>query len=162
MQLYLKGGRGPIGELRKMRIFLFIIACWIGMATHAQTVLDWSDLSEGISWELPSPENILPGFLEANFSPKMRALEGKKVVITGYLLILDGRKSVYLLSKNPMASCFFCGNGGPETVMDLKFAQKPSFEMDELLSVEGILQLNSNDPEACYYKMEDADAISFK
>ncbi|WP_120714336.1 DUF3299 domain-containing protein [Ulvibacterium marinum] len=145
-----------------MRIFLFIVGCWIGLDTNAQTVLGWSDLSEGISWEVPSPENIFPAFQEANFSPKMKALEGKKVVITGYLLVLDSQQSIYLLSKNPMASCFFCGNGGPETVLDLKFVEKPSFVMDELLSVEGILYLNENNPNACYYRIEDADAISFK
>ncbi|WP_299534653.1 hypothetical protein [Ulvibacterium sp.] len=145
-----------------MRVPLCILCCWIGITAHAQTILDWSDLSMGISWELPSPENIFPGFQEANFSPEMKALEGKKVVITGYLLILDSKQSVFLLSKNPMASCFFCGNGGPETVVDLIFDQKPSFVMDELLSVEGTLYLNENNPNACYYRIEHADAISFE
>ncbi len=61
-----------------------------------------------------------------------------------------------------MASCFFCGNGGPETVMDLEFTEKPSFVMDELISVKGTFHLNENDPNACYYRIENADALSFK
>lgn len=61
-----------------------------------------------------------------------------------------------------MASCFFCGNGGPETIVDLWFAQKPSFGMDELISVEGILRLNEQNPNASYYRIEEADATSFK
>jgi len=145
-----------------MRLILFTV--WICMAaeTQAQSFLEWSDLSEGISLELPSPDVIFPEFQKATFTSKMKALEGKKVVITGYLLVLDGEQSKYLLSKNPMASCFFCGNGGPETVLDLKFSQKPSFEMDELLSVEGILHLNANDAELCYYRLEKANGLSFK
>lgn len=145
-----------------MRFFLLIVLFWMGITARAQTILDWSDLSEGISWELPPPEAILPGFQKATFSSKMKALEGKQVIITGYLLVLDSEKSIYLLSKNPMASCFFCGSGGPETIVDLKFAQKPSFVMDELLSVKGTLHLNENNPNACYYRIEKAEASSFK
>jgi len=145
-----------------MRFFLLIIIICMGITARAQIALDWSDLSKGISLELPSPEAIVPGFQKATFISKMKALEGKKVIITGYLLILDGEQSTYLLSKNPMASCFFCGNGGPETVLALQFSQKPSFEMDELLSVEGTFHLNEDDPNACYYRIENADALSFK
>lgn len=145
-----------------MRFFVLIALFWIGTDARGQAVLDWSDLAEGISWALPSPEAIFPGFQTANFSSKMKELKGKQVIITGYFLVLDGEQSVYLLSKNPMASCFFCGNGGPETVVDLRFSQKPSFMMDELLSVTGTLHLNENNPNECYYRIENANALSFK
>lgn len=145
-----------------MRLFLIIVWFCIETDVQGQTFLDWSDLSNGISIEPASPEAIFPGFQKANFSSKMKALESEQVIINGYLLILDGKQSAYLLSKNPMASCFFCGNGGPETVVDLQFSQKPSFAMDELLSVEGILYLNEDDPNACYYRIEKADALSLK
>lgn len=135
---------------------------WNVDAVHAQSVLDWADLSEGISWEPSSPETIFPGFQKATFSPKMSALDGEQVIITGYFLILDGKQSVFLLSKNPMASCFFCGNGGPETIIELRFTERPSFVMDDLLSVAGTLHLNENDPNACYYRIENADGLSFK
>ncbi|MEX0361864.1 MAG: hypothetical protein AB3N10_12860, partial [Allomuricauda sp.] len=75
-------------------------------------------------------------------------------------LVLDGTQSVYLLSKNPMASCFFCGNGGPETIMELEFSEKPSFVMDDLLSVSGLLRLNADNPNQCYYRIEKAIALS--
>ncbi len=145
-----------------MRLFLLMV--WFCMETNVQvqTVLDWSDLSKGISLELPSPGAIFPRFQKATFTSKMKALEGEKVIITGYLLILDGKQSTFLLSKNPMASCFFCGNGGPETVVDLQFSKKPSFAMDELLSVEGTFHLNEDNPNACYYRIEKADALSLK
>ncbi len=145
-----------------MRFFLLIALFWIGTVVQGQTVLRWSDLTEGISWQRPSPEAIFPGFQKATFSPEIKALQGKQVTIVGYILVLDGKQSVYILSRNPMASCFFCGNGGPETLMDVHFAKKPSFVMDELLSVEGTFYLNENDPNACYYRIENADALRLK
>ena len=149
-------------QIKKMRVVILLILIAVVNIARGQTVLDWSDLSEGISWEKSSPEPYFPVFQKANFSPKIRALEGEQVIITGYLLVLDGKQSVYLLSKNPMASCFFCGNGGPETIVDLWFAQKPSFTMDALVSVEGVLRLNEHNPNASYYRIEEADATSFK
>ena len=145
-----------------MRLFFLItLWSWIGLA-NGQTLLSWDDLSEGISWERPTADTVFPGFQKATFSKSLKALQGKQVTITGYLLVLDGKQTVYLLSKNPMASCFFCGNGGPETVADLRFSEKPSFAMDELLSVEGTLYLNGSNPNASYFRIENANAISFK
>lgn len=145
-----------------MRLAFVIVLFWMGTEIRGQTLLDWSDLSEGISWELSSPEDIFAGFQKATFSPELKALEGKQVIITGYLLVLGGNPPVYLLSKNPMATCFFCGNGGPETILELQFTEKTSFIMDELISVEGTLHLNEGDPNACYYKIDNADAQSYK
>ncbi len=141
---------------------MVMLVLWIGSTVYAQHVLDWADLSKEISLEMPSPDLVLPGFQKATFSSEISALEGKKVIVIGYFLILDGKQSVYLLSKNPMASCFFCGNGGPETIMELHFDKKPSFAMDDLLSVEGTLHLNGDDPEACYYRIENVEAFRLK
>ena len=145
-----------------MRFFSFILFFLMLPKGNAQTVLTWEDLSDGIFWESHTPNALIPGFEKATFSAKLRALEGKKITITGYLLVLDGRQSVYLLSKNPMASCFFCGNGGPESVLDLQFAEKTSFKMDELLSVEGTFHMNGTNPNAAYYQIKNANAVSFK
>ncbi len=142
--------------------FFFLLVLWCCLGTvNGQTLITWDDLSEGISWDLASSESIFPGFQKAKFSDRLATLEGKQVTLIGYLLVLDGKQSVFLLSKNPMASCFFCGNGGPETVADLRFEKKPNFAMDELLSVEGTLYLNRNNPNASYFRIENANAISF-
>ncbi len=131
--------------------------CCLGTWVQAQTVLEWADLQAGISWESNAD---IPMFRQAVFAPELLALEGKEVIVTGYFLVLDGTQSVYLLSKNPMASCFFCGNGGPETIMELEFNEKPPFVMDDLLSVSGLLRLNADNPNQCYYRIEKAIALS--
>lgn len=129
----------------------------LGTEVRAQEIVDWSDLSAGIYWESNTDITL---FRKATFSSELTDLEGKEIIIVGYFLSLEGMNSIYLLSKNPMASCFFCGNGGPETIMELHFTKKPSFVTDDLLSVSGILRLNRSNPNHCYYRIEEAEALS--
>ena len=138
-----------------MKKLVIILCIAFGVQAHSQKAITWFDLSVGISWK---PGGF--GFKEAEFSPEMRALEGKQVVITGYFLTLGTSQSVYLLSKNPMASCFFCGASGPETIMELQLIDKPSYVTDDVITAKGILRLNSDDPGHCYYRIEEAEAIS--
>lgn len=68
---------------------------------------------------------------------------GERVIITGYLIPIDVEEHRYALSKNPFSSCFFCGQAGPETVIELKFLEDPGrFATDRYLPVEGKLRLN--------------------
>ncbi len=126
---------------------------------QAQAVLDWSDFESGISWKKGSKDSTYPGFLKADFSDTLERLEGKEISLIGFLIVLDGAQSIYMLSKNPMAECFFCGNGGPETISQILFKGKHSFQMDDLISVTGILRLNRDDPTRCYYLIEQAEAF---
>ena len=139
-----------------VQLFFFLVFC---LGTEAQTALDWSDLERGISWKKSTTKLTYPGFLQADFSNKLTDLEGKQVSLIGFLIVFDGRQPVYMLSKNPMASFFFCGNGGPETISEIAFAEKPPFGMDDLITVTGILRLNRDDPMRCYYMIEQAEGF---
>ncbi len=143
---------------RLFLIFFFISTFF----AQAQQALTWFDLSAGISWNNNTSSESVPGFKEATFSEEMRTLEGKQVSISGYFLSLGTSQSVTMLSKNPMASCFFCGASGPETIMELQFKEKPSFVIDDVITVKGILRLNRDDPAHCYYQIDQAEAISLK
>ena len=143
-----------------MRFLIFIVFFFSVLNVQSQKSVSWIDLTQGIAIEPAKSKEIIPSFRKAVFSSNMIALEGKEVVITGYFLVLDGAQSAYLLSKNPMASCFFCGNGGPETIIELQFSKKPTHKMDDLVSVKGILKLNGDDPNHCYYTIEDVKTFS--
>lgn len=142
--------------MKRLVILLFFS---ISHVLIGQTPIDWSDFENGISWRSGSEGSTFPGFMEADFSDNLERLEGQKISLIGFLIVLDGAQSVYMLSKNPMAECFFCGNGGPETVAQVKFKESHSFEMDDLISVTGILRLNRKDPTRCYYLIEDIEAF---
>lgn len=69
--------------------------------------------------------------------------EGEEVIIAGYLIPIDVEANSYALSMNPFSSCFFCGNAGPETVIELRFAEDPGrFATDKYLPIKGRLRLN--------------------
>ncbi|MCS6930282.1 MAG: hypothetical protein NZM43_12405 [Saprospiraceae bacterium] len=90
------------------------------------------------------------------FGPKVRAIEGKKIEIQGYIIPLGG--GVYALSKNPYAACFFCGGAGPETVIGLNFSKTPKrLRVDDYLRVRGIFHLNDTDVDQFMYQLNAAE-----
>lgn len=83
--------------------------------------------------------------------------EGQEVMISGYLIPMDVEARKYALSENPFASCFFCGNAGPETVMELRFNKPPGrFVTDEYVTVKGILRL-VRDGRGLFFVLDNAE-----
>ena len=96
--------------------------------------------------------------LYPEFSAEVKALDGKEIVIMGYVIPVDYSGNIYVLSANPYSSCFFCGGAGPETVMSLKFkTEGRSFKTDERLSFKGVLKLNSSDIYEMNYILKEAE-----
>jgi hypothetical protein len=109
------------------------------LVSLAQKSLVWTVLSLTTYNEDPNTGALVPQFPSSLISN----YEGEEVIITGYLIPVDVEAKRYALSKNPFSSCFFCGNAGPETVIELKFANDPGrFATDKYLPISGILQLN--------------------
>ena len=62
------------------------------------------------------------------------------------------------ISMNPFSSCFFCGNAGPETVIELIFKDPQSkFLTDQFILVKGILRLNRYSTGGFFYTLENAE-----
>ncbi|MEM6633719.1 MAG: DUF3299 domain-containing protein [Bacteroidota bacterium] len=79
-----------------------------------------------------------------SFPAEVQALNGKKVQIRGYVIPMKADKKAYALSEFPNASCFFCGNAGLETVMELHTKNKrKSFKIDEVCTFTGTLRLST-------------------
>lgn len=142
----------------KIIITVILLSCFTGFA---QKKITWKDLSK-----VTFTKKYFPAygqdFLSPTFSPSVKALEGKKVTITGYFLNIDPNGKVFILSKGPMASCFFCGIGGPETAMELQFTKKPTFKTDQIITVTGIFKLNHDDVEHFNYILTNAEAKKAK
>lgn len=100
--------------------------------------------------EVPTYNPVFPSILETQY-------EGEEVVISGYIIPIDIENNKYALSKNPFTSCFFCGNAGPETVIELKFLKSPGrFATDEYLMIKGVLVLNRNN-NGLFFTIRDAE-----
>ena len=139
--------------LKPFAILLFVFV--VSFSTTAQEQLTWEDFAD-ITFEPEYNEKYDVHFLMPKFGEKIKSYKGKEVSITGYFLDLSGSGEIFLVSQNPMASCFFCGAAGPETVVEVHFKAKPSFKTDQIVSVSGTLDLNRNDVSHCNYILYEA------
>lgn len=137
------------------QILLFWLVLFSGFNGLAQEQLTWEDFAD-INFEPEYIEKYEVHFLMPTFGKRIKAYRGKKVSIKGYFLDISGSGDVFLVSQNPMASCFFCGAAGPETVIEVNFKEKPPFKTDQIVIVTGVLQLNRNNVDHCNYILEEA------
>lgn len=120
------------------------------LSGYGQTDMTWETLAE---IEYSYVQNYEANFWYGTptFSPEVKALEGKEVKISGYVLPMDVSGEAYVLSAFPFASCFFCGGAGQESVIELRLKDfKQTFETDQFLSFTGILKLNKEELELNY------------
>lgn len=110
----------------------------------SQKEITWYDLSK-VKFEEKYFPDVDDTFLHPTFLPSVKELEGKLISVTGFFLNIDPKGKIYILSKGPMASCFFCGVGGPETAIELEFDTKQKFRTDTIVTVTGVLKLNDTD-----------------
>lgn len=139
----------------KLKALIIIFVCTITNALYGQQQISWQILSDVSFTEEYFPEEDTY-FLTPTFGASIKKLQGKKVQITGYFLNIDPSSGLYLVSKNPMASCFFCGMAGPETIMEVRFNEKVNFETDNIVTVTGIFNLNGDDITHCNYILKNA------
>jgi hypothetical protein len=117
----------------------------------------WKNLSE-VSYKI-SKDNFGELYVPV-FSDNIKKLEGKVVEADGYIIPFEGmfKPNHIILSSLPLAECFFCGSGGPETVMEVMLTN-PIKYTSKRVKVKGKLTLNANDPEKLMYILKDAQLI---
>lgn len=95
-----------------------------------------------------------------NFGRGVKNLEGKRIVIKGYMIPVSLPDDLYVISAKPMSSCFFCGSAGPETLIELSFHERNNrFKTDEVRTLSGILTLNDTDVERLCYQMTSVEVV---
>ncbi len=137
--------------------FLMLNPCYKSIA---QTTLDWIALSDIELTERMS-EEFGTSYEEASFSKHIMALDSAEVIISGYMIPLDALGTSYALSRNPNASCFFCGKAGPETVIRLWFEPKhmKRYDTDKHLRIQGQLRVHSSTKHGFLYELWNSKPI---
>ena len=135
--------------------FIVLLVSLVSSFGIAQDQLDWDDFAD-VNFEPVYNEKYDVYFLMPKFGEKIQSYRGKQVSITGYFLDISGSGEVFLVSKNPMASCFFCGAAGPETVIEVSFEERPPFRTDQVVTITGVLELNRNNVNHCNYILKEA------
>jgi len=140
-----------------MHKYFIVFLLFISKFGFSQIEISWQDL-EDVEFSDMYIDSIGEYVLYPHFGFNVRELDGKQVALSGYILAIDPDKQYYVLSKGPFASCFFCGAGGPETIVELSLkSDKDSFFMDEFATIRGVLRLNADDIYRCVYILEDAN-----
>lgn len=144
----------------KNKTLLTIIILYSSFCFSQQKVT-WKDLSK-VKFTEKYFAKYDDNFLQPEFSSSVKKLEGKQITITGYFLNIDPRGKLYILSKGPMSSCYFCGIGGPETAIELQSSFKQKLKTDDIVTITGTLKLNSIDVEHFNYILSDCKATLIK
>ena len=94
------------------------------------------------------------------FSQAVKDLDGQRITLKGYVIPTEGYKShkEFVFSAYPYSSCFFCGGAGPETVVEV-LAKAPIAYSADAITLSGKLKLNSTDPNALMYTLEESEVV---
>ncbi|MCB0644008.1 MAG: hypothetical protein KDC44_20320 [Phaeodactylibacter sp.] len=125
--------------------------------------LDWNMLSK-IDFEERYNDSIADYIYYPIFHPSLKVLNRQPVIIKGYIIPFEetGSEQVLILSAFPFTNCFFCGNAGPESVMDVKLRPnhpRKKFKQDAVTTFKGTLRLNDTDLYYLNYILEDAEVV---
>ncbi|AEL23792.1 hypothetical protein [Cyclobacterium marinum] len=137
--------------------YLVLIIGMLSFSAYGQQENVWKYLSK-VSYEVEEDE--FGELFVPVFGEKTLELEGREITADGYIIPFEGmfKPKHIILSALPLAECFFCGTGGPETVMEVML-NEPIKYTSKKVSVVGELVLNANDPEKLMYILENARII---
>ena len=94
------------------------------------------------------------------FGSNIKKYNGKEIQIRGYIIPIDIVEGYYVLSANPYSQCFFCGQAGPESVMEVQMKKEyTDLRIDQIITYKGKLRLNKDDIYQLNYILEDAEII---
>jgi hypothetical protein len=94
----------------------------------------------------------------------MRKIEGQIVQMKGFVIPLEetGDATTMIISANSYTSCFFCGQAGPESVMDIRLKNpelSKRYKQDEQVTFRGRLKLNETNFDYFNYILEEGEPV---
>jgi len=143
----------------KKYILLSLVFISFSFTLSSQTVISWEVL-KNVEFDEVWSEEFQAYYMVPKFGKSITALDGKEIQIRGFIIPVDIVQDYYVLSANPYSSCFFCGQAGPESVMEIQMVkQYDGLRMDQVITFKGKLRLNVDDIYQLNYILEDAQVI---
>jgi len=143
---------------------LLVVLCLMSLSSLAQTrqyngfpSLVWPKLYD-VKFE--KAKDALGEFDKPVFSAAAKSLSGKTITLPGYMVPFDSglKSSHFMLTSLPLNACFFCGVGGPETVIEV-YSKSTTTYTDKAVEFRGVLKLNDTDPDKMIYILESAELL---
>jgi uncharacterized protein len=120
-------------------------------------VVGWDVLGNlDIRTEVVAP---LQAIFHTDYSDEIRALEGQKVKLMGFIYPLEGglEHEHFLLTAWP-PSCPFCLPAGPSQMVEV-LCEEPVEFTEGAIVMDGTFELLEDDPSGMYYRMRDAELV---
>lgn len=137
------------------------------VAPEVKPVGPWEDLLK-LKFEIRFDETVDDVIFEPKFSEKIKKYEGKTIEVEGFIIPhdiaansmgdLDNDGQSFMFSAFPLASCFFCGGAGAESVMEA-FPKNPIQYTEQKIKIKGRLEFNTDDYLKLPYILKDVVVI---
>ena len=145
--------------MRNKIILIITISLFFINNIFSQNIITW-ELLKNVEFDEIWSEEFQAYYMVPKFSESVKEMDGKEVQIRGFIIPVDIVQDYYVLSANPYSSCFFCGQAGPESVMEIQMIKKyEGLRMDQVITYKGTLKLNVDDIYQLNYILEDAEIV---
>ena len=137
------------------------LLCLAAICTLAQQKVSYKGLPSVI-W--PKLYNITyqksDDFDKPLFTKEAKELANRVVVLPGYMVPFENgmKGNHFILSSLPLNACFFCGVGGPETVIEVHLKTSVTYT-EKPVEIKGKLVLNDKEPDKMVYILEEAEFL---
>ncbi len=140
--------------MKKLLVYLIISMPILAAAQGDPDYKTWKILAQ-VDYEKSQDE--YGEIYVPKFSESIQELEGKEITLPGYIIPFEGlfNPDEVIVSSLPIASCFFCGSGGPETVAKAFLAEDIRYTA-KTVNVTGRLELNNEDANELMFILRDA------
>jgi len=131
------------------------------LSTEAQEHISWQELAE-VEWH--DRYDTLTGFtlIDGIYSDHLKSLDSTEVYISGYVIPFDALGFSFALSRTSFASCFFCGQAGPETVLSLRIKPnsiEPSRQKNTKIEFQGLFRVHESNENGFHYELLNAKEV---
>ncbi len=135
-------------------LYIFLILSFTAVFGQNSSKDNWDTLSK---LEFETSQDEYGEIYIPKFGPEISALSGKEIELEGYIIPFDGMfgPKKLIISAVPVASCFFCGGAGPESVAEVFLAETVKYTAKKV-KVVGKLNLNKENSDQLMYIIKDA------
>ncbi|MEM7660122.1 MAG: DUF3299 domain-containing protein [Bacteroidota bacterium] len=143
------------------RLLLIYLLIWMGgfasLKGQEHLPLQWDQLTD-VKFAKPAPGKYGFAAGEATFGETIQELAGQEIEIKGYMLPITADNKEYILSRYSFDQCFFCGGAGKESVIMLYPDDQFEFELDEIVTFQGVLHLHRS-PDSLAFSLQRATPV---
>lgn len=147
--------------MKNILMFVLFVACFSIQAQEAKMKGNqvWKTLAD-VKYEIQKDEYgdvYVPVFGKDILSVKDQIVEVDGFVIPSDITFTD---DYLILSSLPISECFFCGSGGPETVMEIHLKKDERYKYNtKRLKFRGKLKLNASNPDKLMYQLVEGEFL---